>query len=50
MVAKVQVQTAMTELSKITDDLKQGDGLAPLANVTMEYVMRKVNVNRNTKL
>jgi hypothetical protein len=47
-VAKVQVQTEMMKLFKIRDDLKQGDDLAPLLfNIVMEYVMRKVAVERN---
>jgi hypothetical protein len=49
MVGKVQVETTMSELSKITDGLKQGDGLAPL-NLIMEYVMRKVTGDRNATL
>ena len=50
MVAKVQVETT-SELSKITDGLKKGDGLAPLlGNLVMEYVMRKVTVGINAAL
>jgi hypothetical protein len=49
MVAKVQVETTMSELSKITDGLKQGDGLAPL-NLAMKYAMRKVTVDRDATL
>jgi len=48
-VAKVQVQTEMMELCEIRDDMKQGDDLTPLLfNLVMEYVMRKVTVERNT--
>jgi len=44
-VAKIQVQTEMTILFEIRDDLKQGDGLAPLLfNVIMECVLRKIQV------
>jgi hypothetical protein len=39
----------MLELSKITDGLKHGDGLAPM-NLIIEYVMRKVTINRNATL
>jgi tRNA splicing ligase len=47
-VAKVQVQKEMIELFEIRDDLKQGDDLAPLLfRHVMEYVMRKVTVERN---
>ena len=51
MVAKVEVQTKMTELFGIRDGLKQGDGLAPLLfNLVMEHVERTVTADRNTKL
>jgi hypothetical protein len=50
-VAKVEVQTEMTELFEIRDGLKQGDGLAPLLfNLVMELVVRKVTADRNDKL
>jgi len=50
-VAKVQVQTEMTELFEIRDGLKQEDNLAPLLfSLVMEYVMRKVTVERNVTL
>jgi hypothetical protein len=49
MAAKVQVETMMSKLSKITDGLKQGEGLA-LLNLVMEYVMRKVTVDRKATL
>ena len=49
--AKVEVQTEMTELFEIRDGLKQGDGLAPLLfNLVMELVLRKVTADRSDKL
>jgi hypothetical protein len=51
MVAKVEVQTKMTEIFEIRDGLKQGDGLTPLLfNLVMELVVRKVTGDRNEKL
>lgn len=51
MAAEVQVETMMSQLSKITDGLKQGDGLAPLlVSLVMEYVMIKVTADRNATL
>jgi len=51
MAAKVQVETMISELSKITDGLKQGDGLAPLlVHLVMVHMMRKVMVDRNATL
>jgi hypothetical protein len=50
-VAKVKVQTEMTELFEIKHCLKQGEGLAPLLlNALMEYVVREVKVDRNATL
>jgi hypothetical protein len=50
-VAQVQVQTALTELFKIRDGLKQREGLAPLVfNTVIGYVVRKVTVDRNATL
>lgn len=45
MVAKVQVQTEMTELFEIRDDL-----IPLLYNLVMEYVVREVTVDRNATL
>jgi hypothetical protein len=51
MVAKVEVQTKMTEIFEIRDGMKQGDGLAPLLfNLVMELVVREVTADRNDKL
>lgn len=51
MVAKVEVQTKMTEIFKIRDGPKQRDGLAPLLfSLVMELVVRKVTADRNDKL
>jgi hypothetical protein len=50
-VAKVEVQTEMTELFEIRVGLKQRDGLAPLLfNLIMGLVVRKVTADRNDKL
>jgi len=50
-VAKIQVQTEMTELFEVRDVLKQGDGLVPsVFNIVMGYVMRKGTVTRNATL
>jgi hypothetical protein len=50
-VAKVEVQTEMTEFFEIRDGLKQGDGpAAMLFNLVMELVVREVTADRNDKL
>lgn len=49
--AKVEVQTEMTELFEIRVGLKQKDSPAPLLfNLIMELVARTVTVDRNDKL
>ena len=44
-VAKIQVQTEMTQLFEVRGILKQEDGLALLLlNLVMEYVTRKLQL------